>query len=108
MRPTIIKPPISAFPFPTGRQHVPRPPCGLAAASKGGDSSSPAAGGPTFGRGTDVLLSLDDSRGRRRGQRAARRPEALHRWAASASFPPLARRLRLPPGFTFAKPESAK
>src|SRR3546814_19390318 len=72
MRPTIIKPPTSDFPFATGRQHVSLPPCGLAAASKGGDSSRPAAGGPTFGRGTDVLLSLDDSRARRPGQRPPR------------------------------------
>src|SRR3546814_9010631 len=76
MRPTIIKPPTSDFPFATGRQHVSLPPCGLAAASKGGDSTSPAAGGPTFGRGTDVLLSLDDSRDRRRGPRATRRPRS--------------------------------
>src|SRR3546814_19778621 len=67
MRPTIIKPPTSDFPFATGRQHVSLPPSGLAAASKGGDSSSPAAGGPTFGRGTDVLLSLDDKIGRTAG-----------------------------------------
>src|SRR3546814_1829059 len=40
MRPTIIKPPTSDFPFATGRQHVSLPPCGLAAASKGGDSRS--------------------------------------------------------------------
>src|SRR3546814_18740053 len=77
MRPTIIKPPTSDFPFATGRQHVSLPPCGLAAASNGGDSSSPAAGGPTFGRGTDVLISLDDPRDRRRGQRAA--PSDQHR-----------------------------
>src|SRR3546814_17687416 len=73
MRPTIIKPPTSDFPFATGRHHVSLPPSGLAAASNGGASSSPAAGGPTFGRGTDVLLSLEDSRDRGRGQRAARR-----------------------------------
>src|SRR3546814_11543260 len=68
MRPTIIKPPTSDFPFAPGRQHVSLPPCGLAAASQGGDSSSPAAGGQTFGRGTDVLLSLDASRDRGRAR----------------------------------------
>src|SRR3546814_11739830 len=104
MRPTIIKPPISDFPFATGRQHVSLPPCGLAAASKGGASSSPAAGGPTFGRGPVTLLPLDDSRDRRRRPRRLRPPAAMSSREAPARIPPPAGRPRLPARFHLSTP----